>query len=188
MEIGILALQGAFAEHRKTLSSIPGITTHEIRNAEDLDRPMDGIVIPGGESTAITKLLESLGMWDLLKSKIDAGLPVFGTCAGLIILARKTLDGKKCLDAIDITVSRNAYGRQIDSFFSFGTMSDKQVFPLVFIRAPIIDETGPDVECLCMDKGHIVACRNDRILVTSFHPELTDNPYFHELFVKMCAK
>jgi len=187
MEIGILALQGAFIEHEQAFEDI-GISTHEIRNRKDLEKPMDGLVIPGGESTSMVKLLKGLSMWDKLKDMLDKGLPAFGTCAGLILLAKVNDGCQDSFGSIDIEAKRNGYGRQIDSFFAYGETEDNTLFPLVFIRAPIITSIGPDVFKAATMGKNIVACRNNNILVCAFHPELTENRYFHRLFVDICKR
>ena len=175
LKIGVLALQGGFAEHIKSLQSI-GAETFEIRKKQDLNQTFDGLVIPGGESTVISKLLDDLEMFVPLKEKIDGGLPVFGTCAGLILLANR-------FHAIDIAVKRNAYGRQLGSFSVEAEMKGIGVVPMVFIRAPYIESVGKEVEILSVVDGHIVAARQNNILVTSFHPELTSDTRIHQYFI-----
>ncbi|GHU79182.1 pyridoxal 5'-phosphate synthase subunit PdxT [Bacteroidia bacterium] len=177
LKIGVLALQGGFAEHIRSLQSI-GAETFEIRKRHDLNQPMDGLVIPGGESTVISKLLDDLNLFVPLKEKIDAGLPVFGTCAGLILLANR-------FQAIDIVVKRNAYGRQLGSFSVEAEMKGIGKIPMVFIRAPYIESAGKKVEILSVVDGHIVAARQKNILVTSFHPELTSDTRIHNYFTEM---
>lgn len=186
MRIGILALQGAFIEHKHALDKL-GIESFEIRQLRDIEKPFDGLIIPGGESTVIGKLLHKLDLFEPIKSLIEGGMPVFGTCAGLIVLAREVIGEKPHLAVMDITVRRNAYGRQYDSFAGeadIPKVSDKPV-PLVFIRAPWIESVGEKAEVLLELDGHIVAARQDNMLVTSFHPELTDNTAFLEYFIKM---
>jgi 5'-phosphate synthase pdxT subunit len=173
-KIGVLALQGGFAEHISSLQSI-GAETFEIRNKQDLNQTIDGLVIPGGESTVISKLLDDLDLFVPLKEKIDAGLPVFGTCAGLILLANR-------FHAIDIVVKRNAYGRQLGSFSVEEEMKGIGKIPMVFIRAPYIESAGKEAEILSVVDGHIVAVRQNNILVTSFHPELTSDTQIHRYF------
>ncbi|GHT54868.1 pyridoxal 5'-phosphate synthase subunit PdxT [Bacteroidia bacterium] len=177
LKIGVLALQGGFAEHIRSLQSI-GAETFEIRKRHDLNQPMDGLVIPGGESTVISKLLDDLDLFVPLKEKIDAGLPVFGTCAGLILLANR-------FRAIDIVVKRNAYGRQLGSFSVEAEMKGIGRIPMIFIRAPYIESAGKKVEILSVVDGHIVAARQKNILVTSFHPELTSDTRIHNYFTEM---
>ncbi|MDR0508005.1 MAG: pyridoxal 5'-phosphate synthase glutaminase subunit PdxT [Dysgonamonadaceae bacterium] len=178
-KIGVLALQGGFSEHIRSLQSI-GIEGFEIRKKQDLNRTIDGLVIPGGESTVIAKLLDELDLFDGLKDKIDNGLPVFGTCAGLILLANR-------FHAINVAVKRNAYGRQLGSFSIDAEMKNVGMIPMVFIRAPYIESAGKDVEILSVVDGHIVAAREKNVLVTSFHPELTSDTRVHEYFKKLLS-
>ena len=185
MRIGVLAVQGAFIEHRHILESL-GTETFEIRQLTDLNEPMDGIIIPGGESTVIGKLLTDLGMMEPLKEKIRAGLPVFGTCAGMILLADKIENPTQKqvnLGTMDITVVRNAYGRQLGSFHATADFGPSKEVPMTFIRAPYISEVGPKAEVLSEVDGHIVAARQDNQLVTAFHPELTQDTRVHEYFL-----
>ena len=189
MRIGVLAVQGAFIEHRHILESL-GTETFEIRQLADLNEPMDGIIIPGGESTVIGKLLTDLGMMEPLKEKIRAGLPVFGTCAGMILLADKIenpTQKKVNLGTMDITVVRNAYGRQLGSFHACADFGPSKEVPMTFIRAPYISEVGPNAEILSEVDGHIVAARQDNQLVTAFHPELTQDTRVHEYFLNSIA-
>lgn len=185
MVIAVLALQGAFIEHEKMLSKL-GIDYFEIRKKSDLKRHMDGIILPGGESTAIGKLLKDLDIYDELKEKIQNGLPAFGTCAGMILLA-KTIsnDDKTHLAVMDIEVRRNAYGRQLGSFITTSTFANIEKVPMVFIRAPYIEKVGKDVEIISKVDGNIVAARQNNMLVTSYHPELTDDESVHKYFIKM---
>lgn len=187
MIIAILALQGAFIEHQKILNDL-NVKTFEIRKKEDALKPFDGLIIPGGESTCQGKLLKELGLFDILKSKIEQGLPVFGTCAGLILLAKKIEnDNRLHLETMDIEVVRNAYGRQLGSF----TVSDKFNnidVPMVFIRAPYIKNASDKCEVLAVVDGKIVACRENNQLVTAFHPELTTNKVVHQYFIDMVLK
>ena len=191
MKIGVLALQGAFAEHRKMLKKL-GIESFEIRKKSDLsnavnNNDIDGLIIPGGESTVIGKLLYDLDLFDDIKKLILEGLPVFGTCAGLILLARKIEnDSRTYLGAMDIKVRRNAYGRQLGSFFTESEFKGIGVIPMTFIRAPYISSVGKNVEVLSEVDGNVVAARENNILVTSYHPELNDNLKVHKFFVEMC--
>ena len=191
MKIGVLALQGAFAEHRKMLKKL-GIQSFEIRKKSDLsnavnDNDIDGLIIPGGESTVIGKLLYDLDLFDDIKKLILEGLPVFGTCAGLILLARKIEnDSRTYLGAMDIKVRRNAYGRQLGSFFTESEFKGIGVIPMTFIRAPYISSVGKNVEVLSEVDGNVVAARENNILVTSYHPELNDDLKVHKFFVEMC--
>jgi 5'-phosphate synthase pdxT subunit len=184
LTIGVLALQGGFIEHIYALQSL-GVETFEIRKKADVAQAMDGLIIPGGESTTVGKLLNDLDMYNDLKSLIDNGLPVFGTCAGMILLA-KEIEGRKNANfaAIDIFVKRNAYGRQLGSFFTEAQFEGIGMIPMTFIRAPYIERAGEDVEILSVVNDHIVAARNKHILVTSFHPELTDDTRVHQYFIE----
>ena len=191
MKIGVLALQGAFAEHRKMLKKL-GIESFEIRKKSDLsdavnNNDIDGLIIPGGESTVIGKLLYDLDLFDDIKKLILEGLPVFGTCAGLILLAKEIEnDSRTYLGAMDIKVRRNAYGRQLGSFFTESEFKGVGVIPMTFIRAPYISSVGKNVEILSEVNGNVVAAKENNILVTSYHPELNDNLRVHEFFVEMC--
>ena len=193
MKIGVLALQGAFAEHRKMLEKL-GIESFEIRKKSDLsdavnNNNIDGLIIPGGESTVIGKLLYDLDLFDDIKKLILEGLPVFGTCAGLILLAKEIEnDSRTYLGAMDIKVRRNAYGRQLGSFFIESEFKGVGVIPMTFIRAPYISSVGKNVEILSEVDGNVVAAKENNILVTSYHPELNDNLKVHEFFVEMCKK
>ena len=193
MKIGVLALQGAFAEHRKMLEKL-GIESFEIRKKSDLsnavnNNDIDGLIIPGGESTVIGKLLYDLDLFDDIKRLILEGLPVFGTCAGLILLAKEIEnDSRTYLGAMDIKVRRNAYGRQLGSFFIESEFKGVGVIPMTFIRAPYISSVGKNVEILSEVDGNVVAAKENNILVTSYHPELNDNLKVHEFFVEMCKK
>ena len=191
MKIGVLALQGAFAEHRKMLEKL-GIESFEIRKKSDLsnavnNNDIDGLIIPGGESTVIGKLLYDLDLFDDIKKLILEGLPVFGTCAGLILLAKEIEnDSRTYLGAMDIKVRRNAYGRQLGSFFTESEFKGIGVIPMTFIRAPYISSVGKNVEVLSEVDGNVVAARENNILVTSYHPELNDDLKVHKFFVEMC--
>ena len=184
--IGILALQGAFLEHGQMLEGL-GVEHFEIRQTSDLNRPMDGLILPGGESTAMGKLMECLGMLKPLKERIADGLPVFGTCAGMILLAKDLGDEpRRFLQVMDIRVLRNAYGRQFGSFFTRGTFAGIEEVPMTFIRAPYIEKvTAPDVEVLATVDGNIIAARQRNMLVTSFHPELNDDQRIHRYFLNL---
>lgn len=189
MKIAVLAVQGAFLEHEKILDLL-GAEHFEIRRKADLAQDFDGLILPGGESTTMGKLLYDLDIFDILKSKIENGLPVFGTCAGMILLAKNlTNDSVRHFATMDISVRRNAYGRQLGSFetkSSFGNIKD---VPMVFIRAPYIEEVGQGVEVLSAVDGHIVAAQQDNQLVTSFHPELvTDYTDIHRYFIENIMK
>lgn len=187
MKIGVLALQGAFLEHEKCFERL-GAEYFEIRQAKDLEKEHDGIVIPGGESTVMSKLLGELGMSERIVDEINAGKPVFGTCAGLILLA-KEIEGEEMqgIKTMDIVVKRNAYGRQLGSFSTKETFAGQTDIPMTFIRAPYIAETGKEVEVLSVVEGKIVAARQKNQLVTAFHPELTEDLTVHKYFLEMIA-
>lgn len=184
MTIGILAVQGAFVEHRDLLNKL-GVDNFEIRQPKDLLIPMDGLILPGGESTAMRKLLDDLGMFETLKTMIASGLPTLGTCAGMILLAKHlTNQHQPHMALMDIDVTRNAYGRQLGSFFTVDTFAGTKI-PMTFIRAPFIERVGPRVNVLSSVDGHVVAARQDHMLATAFHPELTGSTYVHEYFLQM---
>ncbi len=186
MRIAVLALQGAFAEHERTLRSL-GAETFEIRNLSDWEEEKDGLVIPGGESTTQMKLLRGLGLLSPVRESVAAGLPVFGTCAGLIILSRHVEnDGMETLATMDITARRNAYGRQLGSFHTMGSVTGVgEGIPMTFIRAPYVESVGEGVEILSKVDGRVVAARQGRQLVTSFHPELDNDTRVHKFFLDM---
>ena len=189
--VGVLALQGAFALHARALARL-GVDAVEVRTPAELAR-VDALVIPGGESTTMSKLLESQELFDPLAERLAGGMPALGTCAGMILLAREVPDGRadqRSFGAVDIAVRRNAFGRQVDSF-----EADLQVVGLpeapvhaVFIRAPIVEDVGEGVEILAqVEGGRPVACRQGPVLVTSFHPELSPDLRVHELFLRELA-
>lgn len=184
--IGVLALQGAFAAHEHALSSC-GVHTRQVRVAEDLTA-LDGLVIPGGESTTMSNLLLRTAMFDAVRDEIRDGLPVFGTCAGMIMLAHNVLDGRAdqvTFDAMDIDVRRNAYGRQVDSFETDLNIDGlSNAFHAVFIRAPKVERIGPGVEVLSKLDGVPVLVRERNCLAASFHPELSMDASIHRLFVQ----
>ena len=185
MVIAVLALQGAFIEHENMLHKL-GVETIELRKKEDLKNKFDGLIIPGGESTVIGKLLKDLDMFNELKSLIENGLPVYGTCAGMILLAKHIEnDDRLHLATLDITVKRNAYGRQTGSFYTENEFNGIGTIPMTFIRAPYIVNVGKDVEVLSVVNGNIVAAKKDNQLVTSFHPELNDSLEVHKYFINM---
>ena len=185
MQIAVLALQGAFIEHEKMLERL-GVSTIELRQRSDLAKPFDGLIIPGGESTVQGKLLRELGMFGELKARIENGLPVFGTCAGLILLAKSIKnDNRTHLATMDIVALRNAYGRQLGSFYDECEFEGIGKIPMTFIRAPYIDSVSDSVEILAECRGNIVAARQGNQLVTSFHPELGDDLSVHRYFVNM---
>ena len=187
MKIGVLSLQGGFIEHIKSIESL-GHEAIEVKEAYQLNK-LDALILPGGESTTIGKLLRITGLMEPLKERIKEGLPVWGTCAGMILLA-KEIEGEEIphLALMDISVKRNAFGRQIDSFETFEKVKGlDEPIELIFIRAPYIYEYGNDVEILCTVDNKIVAARERNMLVTSFHPELTDNTNFLNYFIeKLC--
>lgn len=187
-KIGILALQGAFAEHKEAVEKL-GAEVTEIRQKADLtEQNIDGLILPGGESTVIGKLLKELDLFDLIQNKICKGLPVFGTCAGLILLAKRiSNDAGIYLSAMDITVRRNAYGRQLGSFQTEQEFIGVGLVPMTFIRAPYIEEVKENlgVEILAKVDGNIVAAKQNNLLVTSFHPELTEDLRIHQYFLNM---
>ena len=184
MRIGILALQGAFVEHAAMLERLEA-EHFEIRQLKDLDQPFDGLILPGGESTTMRKLLHNLGLFEPLQQKIREGLPVFGTCAGLILLAKEVDGGVPCFGTMDIHVKRNAYGRQLGSFYTEQELKGVGKVPMTFIRAPYIETVSGDAEVLAEVDGNIVAARQENQLVTAFHPELSDDLSVHRYFLDM---
>ena len=190
MKIGVLAAQGAFAEHIAALHRLR-VDATAVRLPTDLNG-VDGLIIPGGESTTISKLMLAYELGDRIKVLAESGLPVFGTCAGMIVLAKKITDanGIRPLGIMDITVKRNAFGRQVDSFetdLSIPVLGAKP-FHAVFIRAPRIESVDPGVEVLArLDDGSVSAARQGNTVVCSFHPELTDDLRFHEYFVDIIS-
>lgn len=188
MKIGILALQGAFAEHKQMLAKL-NVESVELRSKGDLSAHLDGIIIPGGESTVQGKLLYESDMLEPLKNMILCGTPVFGTCAGLILLAKNIEnDNRKYLDLMNITAVRNAYGRQLGSFYTEADFADLGKIPMTFIRAPYIKDVKGDAVPLATVDGKIVAARENNMLVTAFHPELNDDTAVHSYFLKMCSE
>lgn len=185
--VGVLALQGAIQEHIEKLKQIEGVEPITVKYQTDIDC-IDALIIPGGESTAIGGLMTQFGLVEPLKSRIKAGMPVWGTCAGMIILAKKILNDKsRHLEVMDIEVVRNGYGTQLDSFVTrvkIHNISTNEI-PLVFIRAPYVTNVSPQVEVLLRIDEKIVACRQDNMLATSFHPELTEDLSFHKYFTSM---
>lgn len=187
IKVGVLAVQGAVAEHLELLNQIPDVCAQEVKYLDELNE-IDGLIIPGGESTAIGRLLRDFNLLQPLKERILNGMPVWGTCAGMILLA-KSLENDPMvhLGVMDITVERNAYGRQLGSFTTEVEIekisSDK--IPLVFIRAPYVTQVKSDVDILLEVNDHIVACQQNRMLATSFHPELTKDTSFHRYFINM---
>lgn len=185
MKIAVLAVQGAFIEHEKALQRL-GAETVELRKAEDLEQDFDGLVLPGGESTVQSKLLKELSMFEPLKEKIEEGLPVLATCAGLILLAQNVSnDEKRGFATLPVTVKRNAYGRQLGSFYYEGEIKGIGTYPMEFIRAPYIESVGDDVEILAEVEEKIVGVAYKNQLAFSFHPELTGNDKIHEKFLEL---
>ena len=191
MKIGILALQGAFAEHAKVLEKL-GVVSVEIRNLDDFQQHQSdlvGLILPGGESTTMGKLLRDQQMLIPLREAILNGLPVFGTCAGLILLAKEIISQEEShLATMDIVVERNAYGRQLGSFYTEAECKGVGKIPMTFIRGPIISSLGEGVEILATVDDQIVAAQEHNMLVTSFHPELTDDVGLHQYFINMCKE
>ncbi len=189
----MLALQGAFDAHVRALTRL-GTDTALVRTVADLD-VVDALVMPGGESTTMSKLLLSSGLFDSISERIDAGMAVFGTCAGMILLAREVRDGRpdqRCLAAIDIVVQRNGYGRQVDSFEADLELGAKaavtpSAFHAVFIRAPRVLQAGRSVEVIASHQGDPVLLRDRAIFVASFHPELTGDDRIHSMFLQEVA-
>jgi 5'-phosphate synthase pdxT subunit len=190
MKIGVLALQGDFALHAKALRTC-GAEVVEVRKPEQLDE-VDGLVVPGGESTTLLKLMDAGGFAPAIERAHAAGKPIFGTCAGAILLAREVSNPRQfSLGLIDVAVERNAYGRQRESFEAAGRATlDGRPTPveMVFIRAPRIRRLGPGVETLATHGGEPVMARQGTVLVATFHPELTDNPAVHRFFCDLVAK
>jgi pyridoxal 5'-phosphate synthase pdxT subunit len=192
-KIGVLALQGDVREHTLALAEL-GAHPVAVRHPQDL-AGIDGLILPGGESTAIALLLVSSGLWGPVAERLAAGMPAFGTCAGMILLATEVLDGRvdqPRFGVTDIAVRRNAFGRQVDSFEADLAVVGLGAAPMhaVFIRAPVVERTGPEVEVLATVEGaggaRPVVCRQGPVLVSSFHPELSGDLRMHDLFVKGC--
>ncbi|MBP2653984.1 MAG: Glutamine amidotransferase subunit pdxT [Firmicutes bacterium] len=186
MRIGVLALQGAFREHRLMLEGC-GVEVTEVRKAVDVDG-VDGLVIPGGESTTIGKMLVDWGLMDKIKSRATEGMAIYGTCAGMILLAKEIVGSQQPrLGLLDVSVRRNAFGRQRESFEAdlYVPEFGEQPLRAVFIRAPYIESAGAAVKVLAAVDGHIVIARQGKILVTAFHPELTQDDRIHRYFIDM---
>lgn len=199
--IGVLSLQGDFREHRAALAAT-GAQTLEVRRPAEVER-VDALIIPGGESSTIDRLTRIFGVRESIKARMAQGMPVFGSCAGMIMLSEHVLDGhrdQQTLGGLDITVRRNAFGRQVDSFecdldvsgLGERTAYGSRPFRAVFIRAPWVERVGPGVEVLATvdyeGDNHVVAVRQGNVLATSFHPEMTSDHRFHRLFVAMVAQ
>ena len=185
MKVGVLALQGAFARHSQVLAGF-GAATTEVRTTDDLSE-VDALVLPGGESTTMSMLLDSSGLHDAVAERITNGMPVLGTCAGMILLARHVADGRpdqRSFAAIDIDVQRNGYGRQVDSFEAdLDVIGLDEPFHGVFIRAPVVDWVGDGVEVLATVDGRPVLCRQRAVVVASFHPEMSGDGRIHGRFL-----
>ena len=182
--IGVLSLQGSVIEHMRSLQRLEDVTPVEVKTLDALNSA-DALILPGGESTTISKLLNMFGLMEPIRKRIEDGMPVWGTCAGMILLARDIVGESSHLNVMDISVMRNAYGRQADSFTTYVVIPQmgSDPIPLVFVRAPWVQSVGEGVEVLCELDGHIVAARQRNMLVTSFHPELTDDLSVHRYFV-----
>ena len=191
MKVGVLALQGDVREHVSSLIAC-GVEPISVRRSSEIDA-IDALVLPGGESTTIAQLAEVFGIYDQLKSRIAAGMPVYGSCAGMILLANEILDakvGQKTFGGLDITARRNAFGRQVDSFESDIAFNDgsADLIRAVFIRAPWVEKVGAGVEVLASVENHPVAVRSTTVLATSFHPELTGDHRIHRYFIEEVAR
>jgi 5'-phosphate synthase pdxT subunit len=190
VRLGVLALQGAFREHLEILAAI-GVEGTRVREPRDLDG-VSGLILPGGESTTMRQLIDRWGLRQPILDLAGSGAPIFGTCAGMIVLSRDIAGGEEpVLPLLDVTVERNAFGRQLDSFeadLPVPVLGDRPVHA-VFIRAPVIDRTGPGVDVLArLDDGRVVAVRERNIVATSFHPELAGETRFHRLVATMAAE
>ncbi len=184
MNIGILALQGAFLEHQKILTKL-GVDSSLIKNTTDLDN-IDGIILPGGESTSMRLISQRKELWSGLKLKLHMGLPAFGTCAGAILLSKAIAgENTETLGLIDVQVKRNAYGRQINSFNDFINLkfSPEKDYLAIFIRAPVFEKIGKQVEILAKHQDQPVLLREKNVVISSFHPELTDDLRVHSYFI-----
>ncbi len=187
MKIGVLCLQGAFIEHIRVLRQL-GVECCEIRQLKDFTADLSGLILPGGESTVIGKLTE-LNLLKPIQSAIEKGLPVFGTCAGLILLSKEISgDNTTYLNSMDTIVKRNGYGRQLGSFMKLADFKGIGQIPMVFIRAPYIISCKDTIDILAEIDGKIVAARQDNMLVTAFHPELTDDMKVHKYFLNMISE
>ena len=186
MTIAVSALQGAFIEHEKILEKL-GVSCIELRQKEDLNNHYDGIILPGGESTVQGKLLRELDMFDTIKAQIKQGLPVLATCAGMILLAENIdNDSTSHFQTIHMTVKRNAYGRQLGSFYTEEDFKGIGKIPMTFIRAPYVESVADDVEVLATVENHIVAVQYNNQIALSFHPELDPDTRIHEHFISLC--
>lgn len=191
MKVGVLALQGDYREHINSLIAC-GVDPINVRRASELDA-IDALVLPGGESTTIAQLAEVFGIYSDIKNRISAGMPVYGSCAGMILLADEILDakvGQKSFGGLDITVRRNAFGRQVDSFETDIAFADgsAELIRAVFIRAPWVERVGEGVQILSSVGSHAVAVRSQSLLATSFHPEITGDHRIHRYFIEEVAR
>ena len=191
MKVGVLALQGDVREHIQSLLTC-GVDAFAVRRGSEI-QALDALVLPGGESTTIAQLAEVFGIYQLIKDRIAGGMPVYGSCAGMILLAQEILDakvGQKSFGGLDITVRRNAFGRQVDSFESDIAFADgsSDLIRAVFIRAPWVEKVGDSVEVLAAVNSHPVAVRSATALATSFHPELTGDNRIHRYFIEQVAR
>ena len=191
MKVGVLALQGDVREHIAALLSC-GVEAVAVRRDHEIEN-IEALVLPGGESTTIAQLAEVFGIFQLIKNKIQGGLPVYGSCAGMILLADQILDakeGQKSFGGLDITVRRNAFGRQVDSFESDIAFNDgsAELIRAVFIRAPWVEKVGGSVQVLASIDSHPVAVRSETALATSFHPEITGDNRIHRYFIEQVAR
>jgi 5'-phosphate synthase pdxT subunit len=191
--VGILALQGGVAEHERMLRRIENVRPRWVRTAKDVEQ-VDALIIPGGESTAVGTLLSNdsrgIALRDCIVERANQGFPVWGTCMGSILLARKIQNnGQSHLGLMNIEIERNAYGGQLQSFRTEEVVQGMHggAFPMVFIRAPLITKAGDGVEILARHQGHIVACKQGNLLATTFHPELTNDDRFHRFFLSACV-
>ena len=187
--VGVLSLQGSVKEHLDALSRLEGVVPLPVKTLSALEQ-VDGLILPGGESTTLSSLLTTFGLAGPLKGRIQSGMPVWGTCAGLILLAKEIEGEESHLGVMDISVRRNAYGRQADSFCSEAIVPafGADALPLVFIRAPWIGRVWGETEVLLEQDGHIAAAQERNMLATSFHPELTANLSVHRYFADLCRR
>lgn len=188
MTIAVLAVQGAFIEHEKRLAKL-GAQCIELRQKKDLEQPFDGLVLPGGESTVQGKLMRELDMYDALREKIMSGMPVLATCAGLILLAKR-LSGDETVHfgTLPATVKRNAYGRQLGSFYTEGQFEGIGTIPMTFIRAPYIEKAEEGTQVLATVDGNIVGVRHGNQIGVSFHPELDESLAIHKWFLELVGR
>ena len=183
MKAGVLALQGDFREHARMFEAC-GVTPVEVRTAEELEA-VDVLAIPGGESTAISKLAREHGLVEPIRDRVVRGMPLFGTCAGLIVMASRVIDGDPLLGLLDVSIRRNAYGRQVDSFETDVAVKDVGPVRAVFIRAPAIEQVGSEVEVLAEHDGRPIAVRQANLLAAAFHPEIAGDPRMHARLLEL---